>query len=60
MKFDVHRYGPGGFEIVTVDADGGDDAALKAFKPGTLIRYIGPSEVQDEPVKRGRTQGEDA
>lgn len=63
MKYDVVRYGPGGFETVTVEADGGDDAAAKAFKAGTLIRGISPSEAQDEePKKRGRPalQGGDA
>ena len=34
MKFDVTRYGPGGIETLTVEAEGGDDAAVKAFKPG--------------------------
>lgn len=62
MKFEVHRYGPGGLEVLTVDAEGGDGAAEAAFKPGTIIRYIGPAEVVDEaPKKRGRAaQGEDA
>lgn len=55
MKYDVTRYGPGGFEVVTVEAESGDDAALKAFKPGTSIRGITPSEDQGEPAKkRGR------
>ena len=62
MKFDVTRYGPGGIETLTVEAEGGDDAATKAFKPGTIIRGITPSAEQDEPKKRGRpaAQGEDA
>lgn len=62
MKYDVTRFGPGGIETITVEAESGDDAAIQAFKPGTLIRGITPSEVQDEPKKRGRpaAQGEDA
>lgn len=61
MKYDVTRHGPGGHEVLTVEADSGDEAAMKAFKPGTIIRGIVPSEVRDEPKKRGRpAQGEDA
>ena len=68
MKYDVTRYGPGGIEVITVDAESGDDAAIQAFKPGTIIRGIVPSEVVEEAVaeeakpKRGRpaAQGEDA
>lgn len=53
MRYDVTVCGPGGNEIVTVEAESGDDAALKAYKPGTLIRGIVPS-AGDEPKKRGR------
>ena len=63
MKYDVTRFGPGGSEVITVEAESGDDAAMKAFKPGTIIRGILPSEDQSEPAKkRGRPslQGEDA
>jgi hypothetical protein len=61
MKFDVTRYGPGGSEVVTVEADSGDAAAEKASKPGMLIRGVFPSAEQDEPKKRGRpaAQGEE-
>jgi hypothetical protein len=52
MKYDVTRFGPGGIEVVTVDAEGGDEAAAKAHVPGTLIRGIVPSEDQGEPAKR--------
>lgn len=63
MKYDVTRFGPGGIEVVVVDAESGDDAAVQAYKPGTIIRGITPSEEQgDAPKKRGRpaAQGEDA
>lgn len=59
MKYDVTRYGPGGIETITVEAESGDDAAMQAYKPGTLIRAILPSDVQDEPKRRTR-KDEDA
>lgn len=54
MKYDVTRFGPGGIEVIMVEADGGDEAATKAYKPGTLIRGIAPAAEQDEPKRRGR------
>jgi len=54
MKYDVTRFGPGGIETITVEAESGDDAAVKAFKPGTIIRGIVPSDDQSEAPKRGR------
>lgn len=63
MKFDVTRHSPGGIEVVTVEAETGDDAAMKAYKPGCLIKGIVPAADQGEPAKRrGRPslQGEDA
>lgn len=54
MKYDVTVSGPGGIDIVTVEAATGDEAATKAYKAGTVIRGVHPSAEQDEPVKRGR------
>lgn len=50
MKYDVTRFGPGGIEIVTVEAESGDDAAQKASKNGTIIRGVEPAAVE-EPKK---------
>lgn len=54
MKYDVLRRGPGGHEIVTVEAESGDEAAQRAWKPGTVIGGVTPSADQTEPPKRGR------
>jgi hypothetical protein len=62
MKYQITRYGPGGIETLIVEADGGDDAAMKGFKPGTLIRGIepAPADAEADKPKRGRPalQGE--
>ena len=42
MKYDVTVAGPGGFDIVTVEAASGDEAAARAHKLGTLIRGVTP------------------
>ena len=56
MKYDITLYGPTGIETVTVEADSGDDAASKGWRPGCLVRGVYPSEDQtaDEPKRRGR------
>lgn len=54
MKYEVTLHGPGGFDTVIVEAEGGDDAAAKAYKPGCFIKGILPAADQGEPVKRGR------
>lgn len=56
MKYDVTLYGPKGLEVVTVEAEGGDDAATRAHRAGCVIRAIVPSETVDEDPapKRGR------
>lgn len=44
MKFDVTLRGPRGeSEVVTVEAEGGDDAVAKAFKPYMIITSVQPS-----------------
>lgn len=61
MKYEVHRYGPGGMDIITVEADSGDEAAQKGYKVGTIVRGVHPiTETPAEPKKRARLQGEDA
>lgn len=42
MKYDVTVAGPNGFDIVTVEAASGDDAAARAHKLGTKVRGVTP------------------
>lgn len=48
MKYKVQRDGPGGSEVIKVTAESGDEAALKAFKVGCVIRGITPDDDADE------------
>jgi hypothetical protein len=48
MKYDVTVSSPGGIDIVTVEADSGDEAAAKASKRGTVVRGVTPSEDQGD------------
>jgi len=56
MKYDITLHGPTGHETVTVEADSGDEAAMKGWRPGCIVRGVTPSEDQsgDEPKRRGR------
>jgi hypothetical protein len=45
MKYEVHVAGPGGIDVVTVEADSGDEAASKAIRPGTFVRGVHPAPV---------------
>lgn len=48
LRYKVERHGPGGVDIVKVTAGSGDEAAEKAWKPGTVIRGIVPDEEPEE------------
>ena len=53
MRYEVTLRGPrGARDVVHVDADGGDDAAAKAFRPHHIITSVQPCpEVADpEPL----------
>lgn len=56
MKYDVTLYGPTGIDVVTVEADSGDEAATRGWRPGCIVRGVTPSEDQttEEPKRRGR------
>ena len=44
MKYEVTLRGQRGeCEVVTVEADGGDDAAAKAFKPYMIVTSVQPA-----------------
>lgn len=44
MRYEVTLRGPRGVsEVVTVEADGGDEAAAKAFKPYHIINQVRPA-----------------
>lgn len=58
MKYDVTLHGSVGFEVVTVEAEGGDDAAAKAWKRGTIVKGVEPSADQTPAPKRGRPAAE--
>jgi hypothetical protein len=51
MKYDVTVAGPGGYDIVTVEAASGDEAANKAYKRGAVIRGVHPHEPVEAPAK---------
>lgn len=42
QKYKVERHGPEGVEVVRVTASSGDEAALKAYKTGCIIRGVMP------------------
>lgn len=56
MKYDVTVCGPGGHDIVTVEAESGDEAAKKAYKPGTVIRGIEPAAAVEKPAKAAKSE----
>jgi hypothetical protein len=44
IKYKVERHGPGGIDVVHVTAESGDEAALKAYKAGCVIRGVTPDQ----------------
>jgi hypothetical protein len=52
VRYDVTRAGPGGIDVIEIDAESGDDAAKKAWKPGTVIRGVHPSPLPPEEASK--------
>jgi hypothetical protein len=47
LRYEVTLRGQRGeSEVVTVDADGGDDAAAKAFKPYHIVVSVQPAKAK--------------
>lgn len=57
MKYDVTLYGPGGYEVVTVEAEGGDEASTLAFRAGWVVKGIHPNTDPDEPTPEAPRRG---
>ncbi len=49
MRHVVTLRGGMGFEDVFVEANSGDEAAAKAYRPGTFVVYVGPAPADEAP-----------